>query len=80
MFIMKEKTNYNETIRRIRLKKGWSQEKVCSELEKYDYYITRSAYANYELGIRQLSALAVEKLARCFGVSSDYILGLNKEE
>ena len=77
---MKEKTNYNEIIRKIRLRKGWSQEKVCNELEKYDYHITRSTYTKYESGIRRLSALTVEKLARCFGVSADYILGLNDDE
>lgn len=76
---MKEKAKYNEKIREIHIAGGWSQKKVCEELEKYDYRITRSAYANYELGKRQLSALTVEKLARCFGVSADYILGLNDE-
>lgn len=67
---------YNEKIREIGIENGWTQERVCKELEKYNYYISRSAYAKYESGQRQLSVLTLEKLAWCFNVSADYILGL----
>lgn len=67
-------------IREIRIENGWTQARVCKELKKYNYHTTRSAYAKYETGQRQLSALTVEKLARCFKVSADYILGLIDEK
>lgn len=73
---MAEENRINEKIRKIRLEKEWSQEKVCEELLKFDYKITRSTYSKYESGKRRLSAFAVAKLALCFGVSADYILGI----
>lgn len=76
---MKVNRRYNERIRELRLENGWSKKKVCQELSKYNYHITRSAYTKYESGQRQLSALAVEKLALCFNVSADIILGLKKK-
>lgn len=76
---MMENPKYNEIIREIRLDKGWSQKKVCQELSKHNYNITRSTYTKYESGQRQLSALAVEKLALCFKVSADMILGIEKK-
>jgi len=36
--------------------------------------ISRSAYANYERGIREISAQVLDKLADFYGTSVDYIM------
>lgn len=63
---------------RIRKEKGWSQEKVCKELKKYNCSITRSTYSKYETGNRQPSPEMVVKLAQCFGISTDCLFGLTE--
>mgnify|MGYP000184847294 CR=1 FL=1 len=37
--------------------------------------VSYSAYQKYELGIREIGAKSLEKLADFYGVSTDYILG-----
>lgn len=41
--------------------------------------ITVSAYGNYELGQREPDNANLIKLAKFFGVSTDYLLGLSEE-
>ncbi len=41
--------------------------------------ITVSAYGNYELGQREPDNANLIKLAKYFGVSTDYLLGLSEE-
>lgn len=39
----------------------------------------REVYRRYEKGIREIPVWALIKLARYYGVSTDYILGLSNE-
>jgi len=44
-------------------------------------FISRSAYANYERGVREISAQVLGKLADFYGTSVDYIMKrTNKKE
>ena len=69
---MKETSN----LYKIRTEKGWTQKKVCFELEKYNCYISRSTYSKYETGQRELTSEIIVKLAQCFETSTDCILGM----
>lgn len=62
-------------LKSIREQKGWTQSRVCSELEKYDCHMSRSTYSKYETGVRRLNAEALIMLAQCLGTSTDCILG-----
>jgi transcriptional regulator with XRE-family HTH domain len=43
--------------------------------------ISRSAYANYERGVREISAQVLDKLADFYGTSVDYIMSrTNRKE
>lgn len=43
--------NMGENLRRLRIKNGFSQEKLCVELQcHHEYSIARSRYAKYEYG------------------------------
>ncbi len=41
--------------------------------------ITRSAYSNYEQGIREPSVDTIKKICRFYKISADYLLGLDEE-
>lgn len=41
--------------------------------------ISRSTYANYEVGAREPNLALLKKMAMVFGVSADYLLGLSDE-
>ena len=41
--------------------------------------ISRSTYANYEVGAREPSLALLKKMAKVFGVSADYLLGLSDD-
>ena len=42
--------------------------------------ISRSAYANYERGVREISAQVLGKLADFYGTSVDYIMGRTNQK
>ena len=62
---------FHERIKELRLEKGLSQGDVALKLE-----VTRSAYSNYEQGIREPSYDILAKLCLLFEVSADYLIGL----
>lgn len=64
-------------LKKIRLEKGLSQQKLCIELEKINCYITRSTYTRYETGSRELPCSVLIKLAELYGTTTDNILGVN---
>ena len=41
--------------------------------------ISRSTYANYEVGAREPNLALPKKMAMVFGVSADYLLGLSDD-
>ena len=63
---------FNERLKELRLEKGLSQEQLAKETD-----LSRSAIGFWENGQRVPSALAIITLAKYFGVSADYLLGLS---
>lgn len=66
-------STFREQLKSLRTEKGLSQRQLADELG-----ITRSAYANYEQGIREPDFATLAKLCRFFEISADEILCLKK--
>jgi len=60
-----------ERLRELRLAKNITQVQLANEIK-----ISKSAISSWEKGERVPSALAIIALAKFFGVTSDYLLGL----
>ncbi|MBQ7755707.1 MAG: helix-turn-helix transcriptional regulator [Oscillospiraceae bacterium] len=60
---------YNDALKKLRLEKGVSQQKVADYLN-----ITKQAYSLYELGKREPDFETLLKLGEYFEVSTDYLL------
>lgn len=61
----------NERLKELRIEKGKTLKEVSTEIG-----ITLSAYSNYEQGIREPSYAVLKKICMYFGVSADYLLGM----
>lgn len=61
----------NKKLKELRQEKGVSQKEVASAIG-----VTLSAYSNYEQGIREPSYEILVNICKYYGVSSDYLLGL----
>ena len=61
----------NERLKQIRLDSGKTLREVAGALG-----MTTSAYAHYEQGRREPSIDILKKICVYFGVSSDYVIGL----
>ena len=61
----------NEKLKQLRKEKGLSQKNVADAIG-----VTLSAYSNYEQGIREPSYSILINICKFFGVTSDYLLGL----
>lgn len=61
----------NERLKQLRKERGKSQKEVAQALG-----ITLSAYSNYEQGIREPNLQIFSEICKYFGVSADYLLGL----
>ena len=59
-------------LKQIRMERHLSQTQVATRLG-----ITRSAYANYEQGIREPDIQMLKKLCAVFEISADDLLGIN---
>lgn len=64
---------FGDRLRELRIEKGLSQEKLAKELNNK---ITSSAIAFWELGQRIPKFDSVIIIAQYFGVSTDYLAGL----
>lgn len=62
---------YSERLRELRNEKGLTLEQVASATK-----LSRGAIGFWETGKRIPNALAIVALAKFYGVSADYILGL----
>lgn len=67
---MKNNTFYKQ-LKEMREEKGFSQRKLASELE-----VTQACIAKWETGNREPSLDDLIKIARYFGVTTDFLLGL----
>lgn len=65
--------NFCEVLKELRLEKGLSQIQLANETG-----LSKSAIAFWEQGKRTPSAQVIVVLAKYFGVSADYLLGLKE--
>ena len=68
---MSEESTFSERLKTIRKKRGFTQGYVADEVG-----ITRPAYTAYESGKREPDFSILSKLAEVYGVSTDYLLGI----
>ena len=61
----------SEQLKKIRKERGLTLQAVCDGAD-----IPIRTYQNYEYGKREISAEALYKLAKFYGVTTDYLLGL----
>ena len=59
-------------LKEVRLERGMSQAQVSKALG-----LSRNAYTNYELGLREPSISILKQLCEIFEVSADYLIGLS---
>lgn len=62
-------------VKQLREGREWSQAELARRSG-----ITKSAISTYEVGTRTPSADVVKTFAKVFGVSSDYLLGINERK
>lgn len=66
--------DFAKKLKMLRLEKGLKQTEVSDALG-----LSKNAFANYEMGIREPSLETLKKICKFFEVSSDFLLGLEKE-
>ena len=69
----KELFSLSERIKMLREKSGWTQTELAKELG-----LTRSGVNSWEMGLSAPSTTYIVELAKCFDVSTDYLLGMSK--
>lgn len=70
-----------DNLRDLRVKNGFSQEKLCAELQRRGCDIARSAYAKYEAGelnVKVSVILALKNIYNC--QYDDFFAGLEIEQ
>ena len=65
--------NVSKILIELRKEKGLSQQQVADFLK-----IDRSNYSKYERGKLEVNITMLRELSKLYGVSTDYILGLEK--
>ena len=63
--------NMGENLRRLRIDKGISQEKLCAELQRRGCDIGRTTYAKYEAGELNIRASIIIELRKIYKCSYD---------
>ena len=63
--------NVGGNLRRLRLKNGFSQEKLCAELQRRGCDIGRSTYEKYEVGELNIRASVLIELKKIYGCAYD---------
>lgn len=63
---------FSKRLKEIRIENGFTQQKIAEELG-----IKQQSYARYELGNGEPSLLTLIKIAKIFGVTTDYLLGIS---
>ena len=70
--------NMGDNLRRLRLEKDISQEKLCAELQRRGCDIGRSTYAKYEAGELNIRASVIIELKKIYNCSyDDFFEGLD---
>ena len=69
-----------DNLRRLRIQKGISQEKLCAELQRRGCDIGRTTYAKYESGELNIRVSVLMELRRLYDCSYDaFLAGLDKQ-
>ena len=69
---MEAKLTIQERLKDLRLEKGWTLSELAQKTG-----LSRSALGSYEQDdYKDISHRAIYRLAKCYGVSADYLLGL----
>ena len=69
-----------DNLRRLRIQKGISQEKLCAELQRRGCDIGRTTYAKYESGELNIRVSVLMELLRLYDCSYDaFFAGLDKQ-
>ena len=69
--------NMGDNLRRLRIDKGISQEKLCAELQRRGCDIGRTTYAKYEAGELNIRASVIIELRKIYGCTfDDFFAGL----
>ncbi len=72
--------NMGDNLRRLRLEKDISQEKLCAELQRRGCDIGRSTYAKYEAGELNIRVSVIMELKKIYECSYDeFFEGLETE-
>ena len=72
--------NMGDNLRRLRMEKDISQEKLCAELQRRGCDIGRSTYAKYEAGELNIRASVIIELRKIYNCSYDeFFEGLDVE-
>ena len=73
--------NMGENLRRLRIDKGISQEKLCAELQRRGCDIGRTTYAKYEAGELNIRASVIIELRKIYKCTfDDFFEGLDVSE
>ena len=73
--------NMGDNLRRLRLEKKISQEKLCAQLQIRGCDIGRSTYAKYEAGELNIRASVIVQLAKIYNCDySEFFAGLENQE
>ena len=73
--------NMGDNLRKLRLEKIISQEKLCAELQRRGCDIGRTTYAKYESGELNIRASVLIELRKIYGCSyDDFFEGLEQPE
>ena len=70
--------NMGENLRKLRINKGISQEKLCAELQRRGCDIGRTTYAKYEAGELNIRASVIIELRKIYNCTfDDFFEGLD---
>ncbi len=73
--------NMGDNLRRLRIDKGISQEKLCAELQRRGCDIGRTTYAKYEAGELNIRASVIIELRKIYNCTfDDFFEGLDFSE
>ena len=64
---------FNENLKKLRLDAGLKQVEVAKKIG-----VAKNTYCNWELGVREPNILKIKALAKLFGVSVDYLVGMEE--
>ena len=73
--------NMGDNLRRLRIDKGISHEKLCAELQRRGCDIGRTTYAKYEAGELNIRASVIIELRKIYNCTfDDFFEGLDVSE